>query len=67
MHMALRTRISKNDLVHYDDRVVGEIIRAPGGYAYRHFSFKLKKPSSAMTTVAELLPHIDGFLTELYK
>jgi len=62
----MRTRITKNLLVHYDDRVVGEVIHAlNGGYAYKHFSFRLK-PSSALPTIEQLFPNIDKFLGDLY-
>jgi len=54
-------------LVHYDDRVVGEVIHAMGGgYAYKHYSFRLKA-SSALPTIEQLLPNIDKFLHELYN
>lgn len=63
----MRTRISKNYLVYYDDRVVGEVIHAMGGgYAYKHYSFRLK-PSSALPTIEQLLPNIDKFLHDLYN
>ena len=63
----MRTRITKNLLVHYDDRVVGEVVHAlGGGYAYKHYSFRLK-PSSALPTIEQLLPNIDAFLKSLYE
>jgi len=63
----MRTRITKNFLVHYDDRVVGEVIHAMGGgYAYKHYSFRLKA-SSALPSIDQLLPHVDAFLKSLYE
>lgn len=63
----MHTRISHSLLVHYRDRVVGEVLYVSGGgYVYHHYKFGMK-PSSACSTLAELLPNIDSYLQKLYE
>jgi len=63
----MHTRISHSLLVHYRDRVVGEVIHIPlQGFVYHHYKFGMKH-SSALPSVAELLPNIDSYLQKLFE
>lgn len=62
----VKTRILRNMLVSYDERIVGEVLPVFGGFVYRHFRFG-SKSSSALPTLDELIVKIDSYLKDLYE
>jgi hypothetical protein len=48
-------------LVYYNERVVGELVRVHGGWAYHHFKFGLGI-SSAIPNIDDLMLRVEEYL-----
>lgn len=52
-------------LVKWGEMVVGEVLKVPGGYAYKHYKFGMR-PSSALPTIDALMEKVKDFVEKQY-
>lgn len=53
-------------LVKLGDRVVGEVVQVPGGFAYHHYRFGMRN-SSALPSEQLLLERVEQYLIQEKK